>query len=159
MTDSSPDKFWDMVKDFDTCMVTTRDGGKLRVRPMAPRIARDRGEILFITDRNSHKVEEIERDDQVALSFTKHGEYVAVSGEARLSTDLALKDEAWDAEVEAWMPQGKEDPSVAVLVVRPSQAEIWDVKANKITQAWEFTKALAGGKDRPDTTENVKVSL
>lgn len=159
MSDASAEKFWDKVDDYDTCMVVTRDGGKLRARPMAPKVSKSRREILFVTDRNSHKVDEIESDPQVACSFTKHGEYIAVSGTARVTTDRATIDEAWDAEVEAWMPNGKDGPDVAILVVEPDRAEIWDVKTNKVANAYEFAKAYLGGKDRPDTTKDEKIRL
>jgi len=159
MAEHATEKFWDMIKGFDTCMVTTRDGETLRARPMAPRLSKERGEILFITEKSSHKVGEVAGDDQVACTFTKHGEYVALSGTASVTQDRARIDEIWDAEMEAWMPQGKDGPDVAVLVIKPSQAEIWDVKTNKITQAYEFAKAYLGDKDRPDTTEHVKVQL
>ncbi len=155
----SVEKFWDMIGDFDTCMVTTRDGDKLRARPMAPRVSKARDKILFITDRDSHKVDEVEADNRVSCTFTKHGEYVAVSGTASISGDRALVDEIWDAEVEAWMPQGKDDPSVAVFVIDPNQAEIWDVTTNKVKQAYEFAKAYVGDKPQPDTTDNRKIDL
>lgn len=143
-------KFWELLEDFDTCMVTTRDGGRLRARPMAPQLSKDRGEILFVTEKDTHKVDEIERDSQVAISFTRHGQYVAVSGTARVSTERALIDEAWDAEVEAWMPEGKDSPNVAILAVSPSFAELWDVKSNKVTRAFELVKAYASGDKQPD---------
>ncbi|MFD2238842.1 pyridoxamine 5'-phosphate oxidase family protein [Aureimonas populi] len=142
-------KFWELLKEFDTCMVVTRDGQRLRGRPMAPKAGAG-GEILFVTEKDTHKVDEIERDNQVACTFTRHGQYLAVSGTARVSTDRALIDEAWDAEVEAWMPQGKDGPNVAVLAVDPRTAELWDVKKNAVARAWELAKAYAGDKDRPD---------
>lgn len=159
MTKDTIDAFWTMVDEFDTCMVVTRTGGTLRARPMAPRISEERREILFLTDGNSHKVEEVEADDDVALTFSKHGKYVSVAGKARISSDRALVDKIWDSEAEAWMPNGKDDPSVVVLIVDPAEAELWNVKANKIEQAWEFAKAYLGDKDRPDTTEYRKVAL
>lgn len=159
MAENATEKFWDMVEDFDTCMVVTRAGGTLRARPMAPYVSQERRELMFLTDRNTHKVDEIQADDQVALTFSRHGKYVSVSGRAHVSGDRALVERIWSADAEAWMPQGKEDPSVAVLVVDPEDAELWDVKANKVTQAWEFAKAYFGDKDRPDTTEYRKVKL
>ena len=156
---STTEAFWEMVDDFDTCMVVTRNGGALRARPMAPRVSEERREILFLTDRDSHKVEEIEADPEVVLTFSKHGRYVSVSGKARVSGDRALVARIWDKEAEAWMPQGKEDPSVVVLVIDPAQAELWAVKASTVEQAWEFAKAYHGDKDRPDTTEYRKVDL
>lgn len=159
MAESATEKFWSMVEDFETCMVVTRNGGKLRARPMAPRVSEERHEILFITDRNSHKVDEVEADSEVALTFSKDGKYVSVAGKARISSDRALVDKIWDAQAEAWMPQGKDDPSVVVLSVDPDQAELWDVKASKVEQAWEFAKAYLGDKERPDTTQYRKVDL
>ncbi|GGE15540.1 general stress protein [Aureimonas endophytica] len=159
MAETASDKFWDMVEDFDTCMVVTQAGDGLRARPMAPYISEERREILFLTERDTHKVDEVEAEEQVALTFSKHGKYVSVSGRARISADRALIERLWSPDAEAWLPQGKDDPSVAVLVVDPDMAELWDVKANKITQAWEFAKAYLGDKDRPDTTEYRKVKL
>lgn len=159
MAENATEKFWDMVEGFDTCMVVTRNGGRLRARPMAPRVSDERREILFITDRNSHKVDEIEADGEVAATFSKDGKYVSVAGRARISGDRALVDKIWDAEAEAWMPQGKDSPDVVVLAIRPEEAELWDVKASKVEQAWEFAKAYVGGKDRPDTTQYLKVDL
>ncbi|WP_152046642.1 pyridoxamine 5'-phosphate oxidase family protein [Aureimonas psammosilenae] len=159
MSENATDKFWDMVDEFDTCMVVTRTGGALRARPMAPYVSEERREILFLTDRDTHKVDEVEADNHVALTFSKHGKYVSVTGRARVSGDRALVDKLWGPEAEAWMPQGKDDPSVVVLAVDPDEAELWDVKANKVTQAYEFAKAYLGNKDRPDTTEYRKVKL
>lgn len=147
-------EFWDLIDDFDTCMVVTRNGGRLRARPMAPRVLEERREILFLTERASHKVEEIEADGAVAITFSKHGKYVSVSGRARISTDRALVARIWDAEAQAWLPQGKDDPSVVVLVIDPDGAELWNVKAGVVERAFEFAKATLGGNDRPDTAEH-----
>ena len=159
MAANTTEKFWEMVDDFGTCMVVTQDGGKLRARPMAPRVSDERRQILFLTDSRSHKVDEIEAHPEVALTFSKHGEYVSASGRASISSSRALVASIWDEQAEAWLPQGKEDPTVVVLVVDPDEAEIWDVTDNKVKQAWEFAKAYLGDKDRPDTTKHEKIAL
>ncbi|BDA87036.1 general stress protein [Aureimonas sp. SA4125] len=159
MTDRKTDAFWALIDDFDTCMVVTRNGGRMRARPMAPRVSSERREILFLTESQSHKVDEIEADNEVAMTFAKHGKYVSLSGRARISGDRALVAQIWDSAAEAWLPQGKDDPSVVVLVVNPDEAELWNVKASRIEQAWEFAKAYIGDKDRPDTTTHQKVDL
>ncbi|MCQ8782210.1 pyridoxamine 5'-phosphate oxidase family protein [Mangrovibrevibacter kandeliae] len=160
MTESnSPQLFWDLVKDFDTSMVVTRDAGRMRARPMAPRISADQREILFLTDRNSHKVEEIEANSEVVCTFAKHGRYASVTGRARVSGDRDLVASIWNAEAEAWMPKGKEHPDVVVLAIAPEQAELWDVKTNSVTKAWEFAKAYLGEKPQPDIGEHRKVGF
>lgn len=149
MSENSSETFWKRLEDFDTCMVVSKDGDRLRGRPMAPKVSNDRRAILFVTELDSHKVEEVEANRQVAVTFTKHGEYLAVSGSAQVSTDRAVIDDAWDKEVEAWMPQGKDGPNVAVLVVTPTFAEVWDTSTNSIKYAYELAKSYLGDQDRP----------
>ena len=159
MTTSDIDKFWETIGNFDTCMVVTRDGGRMRARPMALRLRGDDRKLYFLTERMTHKVEEIALDDDVACTFSKHGQYMSLSGRAEVVGDRSLVADLWDASAEAWLPEGKNDPDVVVLVVDPDSAEIWDVKASKITQAWEFARAYAGGKERPQIGEQRKVDL
>jgi general stress protein 26 len=152
--------FWDRIAKYDTCMVVTHDGSRLRARPMAPKLSElAAGSLLFLTERPTAKTQEVEADHEVACTFSRHGEYLSLSGRARVSGDRALIDSVWDAEAAAWLPEDRNDPTVALLVVEPEMAEIWDVKANAVTRAYEFAKAAVGGKDRPDTTENRKIEF
>ena len=159
MTTSDSDKFWATIHQFDTCMVVTRDGGRMRARPMAPRLRGEDRKLYFLTKRMTHKVEEIALDDDVACTFSKHGQYMSLSGRAEVVGDRSLVTDLWDASAEAWLPEGRDSPDVVVLVVEPDSAEIWDVKASRITQAWEFAKAYVGGNDRPQIGEQRKIDL
>jgi general stress protein 26 len=144
------DKFWDLLTDFSDCMLVTKfkDSERLHARPMAPRVSKDRRQILFITDKNAAKMDEVDSYDQVALTFSKPGKWVSVSGTGKIMTDKDLISAIWDKQMEMWMPQSKDDPNVAVLAVDPERAEYWDVTATKATQAWEFAAAYMGMKDR-----------
>jgi general stress protein 26 len=153
------EKFWDMASEFQTCMMVTRDGNKMRARPMQPHVAKDRQAILFVTDKNSDKCGEVDSEQETCLTFEKPGKWLSVSGQASVSTAADLKDIVWDNQAEAWMAQGKDDPSVAVVVIRPSRAEMWNVESNKVAQAWEFAKAYTGVQDRPNVPSNEKVAL
>lgn len=82
-----------------------RTTGKLRSRPMAPRVVKSRKQILFITDKNANKVDEVESCQEVALAFAKPGNWVSVSGKAHVSTDRELVAAIWDKEMETWMAQ------------------------------------------------------
>ncbi|KAG5182200.1 hypothetical protein JKP88DRAFT_263291 [Tribonema minus] len=155
------EKFWELVTQFHDCMLVTKDKntGQLRSRPMAPRVSKTRKQILFITEKNSVKTDEIDSCQDVALAFIKAGNWVSVSGKAHILSDRELVSAIWDKEMDTWMAQGKDDPNVVVLAVDPQMAEYWDVTANKMTQAYEFAAARMGMKERPDVSENVKVDL
>ena len=62
------DRVWNLMKKIGLAMLVTRDGNKLRARPMAAYLARDENAIHFLTDARRHKDEEIARDPQVNLS-------------------------------------------------------------------------------------------
>jgi general stress protein 26 len=53
-------RVWDLTKTIGFAMLVTRDGGKLRARPMSADLERDENTIYFLTDARRHKDEEIE---------------------------------------------------------------------------------------------------
>ena len=67
-------------------------------------------------------------------------------------------DEWWNPWVEAWFPDGKDDPSVALLKVEASSAEYWHVDKPGIVRAVENIKALIT-KTMPDVGDNKTVEL
>ena len=83
------DRAWDLMKKIGFAMLVTRDGNKLRARPMSAYLARDENMIYFLTDARHHKDEEIARNPQVNLSFADAGSqtYVSLTGTAAVSND------------------------------------------------------------------------
>lgn len=71
---------WGLVKKIGFAMLVTRDGDKLRARPMSAYLERDENTIYFLTDARRHKDEEIARDPHVNLAFADPGsqKYVAL---------------------------------------------------------------------------------
>ena len=67
------DRAWDLMKKIGFAMLVTRDGDKLRARPMSAYIERDNNAIYFLTDARRHKDEEIARNPSVNLSFADAG--------------------------------------------------------------------------------------
>jgi general stress protein 26 len=49
-------RVWDLMKKFGFAMLVTRDGDKLRARPMSAYLGRDENAILFLTDARRRKV-------------------------------------------------------------------------------------------------------
>jgi general stress protein 26 len=69
-----------------------------------------------------------------------------VSGHAELVEDLAKKQQLWSKMDEAWFPEGPDGPNVALVRVRISHANYWDVKANKLVQLYAMAKAALTGQ-------------
>src|SRR2546423_15473434 len=85
------DRVWELMKKIGFAMLVSRDGDKLRARPMSAYLVRDEHVIYFLTDGRRHIDEEIARNPQVHLSFANAGsqKYVSISGSAGISSQRA----------------------------------------------------------------------
>jgi general stress protein 26 len=161
MTDTR-ENLHDLIKDFSAAMLTTRslDGG-LHIRPM--RVARMEAdkELLFVTGLTTPKVEEIEKNNQIAVSFQSGSEYAVLYGTAHIEKDRALIEELWSEAWRVWFPGGKDDPNLCLLAVTPVSAEYWDSSGFEgFKYLYEGLKAI-WQKRTPehDETQHAKVSL
>ena len=156
------EKIRDLVKDIRFAMLTTIDtDGSLRSRPMATQDAEFDGDLWFFTPGTSPKVDEVERDERVTLSYTEPDDnrYVSISGTAQLVRDRAKIKELWNPALKAWFPEGLDDPDLALLRVRVEKAEYWEYPSSKMVQLAGFVKAIATGKRADDLGENEKIDL
>jgi general stress protein 26 len=153
-------KLREMLEDIDFCMMTTIDGGHLRCRPMSTQAAEFDGDVWFFTRDDSHKVEEIERDDRVCLGYSKPDDqtYVSVSGRSEITKDRAKMEELWNPILKAWFPEGLDDPHICLMKVTIEHAEYWESPSGKLVQLFGFVKALATGQEA-DYGENKKIDL
>ena len=157
---SSIEKIRDLTEGIDFCMLTTIDGGHLRSRPMSTQKFEFDGDLWFFTDDNTHKIEEIEKDNRVCVAYSKPTEnvYLSISGAAKVVKDRAKIEELWSPILKAWFPDGLDDPSLCLLKVEVEQAEYWDAPSSKIVQLFQMAKALATGQEA-DYGENKKIEL
>lgn len=147
-----------IMRDARFCMVTVTDReGALVARPMTPQEVSDSGEVWFFIARTGEQAAQIGARPQVNLAFSESSTWLSVSGEGHLVEDRAKVDELWSSVVEAWFPNGKDDPSVALLHVRGSSAEYWDSPGGRAASAFSFVKAKVTGD--PIRGENESVEL
>lgn len=120
---------YEMIDEIGTCMFTTRRGDGLLVsRPMQVQIRTDDGELWFVTDEATAKLDELDTDPHVNLAFFDRDsrEWISVSGIARPTRDRerirALHEPAWGA----WFPDeggkrdgGPDDPRIVLIHVAP----------------------------------------
>jgi general stress protein 26 len=155
----SIEKLRSLIKDVKFAMLTTVDeDGSLRSRPMVTQTSDFDGTLWFFTRRDSGKVDEVEREQQVNVSYANPSKehYVSVSGTARVVADRAKIDELWSPVLKAWFPQGKDDPAVGLLKVEVDKAEYWDSPSSTMVKIAGFIKSITTGKVyKPGTNERV----
>ncbi len=139
-------------------LTTTTPEGKLTSRPMTLQEVEFDGDLWFFAERDSHPVAHIQAAPQVNVGVGSGGTWVSLTGHASVVDDVAKKKELWNGGVEAWFPQGPEDPSVVLLKVHGDSAEYWDSPGGRLSTAFSFVKAKATG-ERIDAGENEKVDL
>lgn len=153
-------KLWKLVEDIRTAMMTSVDGDVLRARPMQGFVDDEKGLLWFFTRRSAHKAAEIDREAQVNLSFAdpKHQQYVSISGIAQVVIDPPKAKDLWNPFVQAWFPEGPDDPDVALIRVRAEQGEYWEGPSSSLVQLWRISKALAE-REEPEMGEDRKVNF
>ena len=160
MTDNvrNADRAWELMRKIGFAMLVTRDGDKLRARPMSAFVERVEGAIYFLTDARRHKDEEIARNPSVNLSFADAGsqKYVSVTGMAVVSNDRAKIGELFSTPAKAWWDSA-DDPNIRVLKVTPDDAEFWDSPGSVISYVKMAAAAVTGS--RPDLGDNRKVAM
>lgn len=152
------DRAWDLMKKIGFAMLVTRDGAKLRARPMSAYIERENNAVYFLTDARHHKDEEIARNPEVNLSFADAGDqkYVSVSGTAEVSNDRARIKQLFSTPAKAWWDSA-EDPNIRVLKFTPDDAEFWDSPGTVISYVKMAAAAVTG--TRPEIGDNRKVAM
>mgnify|MGYP002780759054 FL=1 len=143
-----------MLTSIDT------DGG-LHSRPMATNREIDAdGTLWFFTKEDSHKIDEIQRDQHVNVSFAAPDQqtYVSMSGTAHLIRDREKIQELWRPELKAWFPNEIDEPGIALLKVSVEKAEYWDSPSGWVAKTIGFIKAATTGESA-GSGENEKINL
>ena len=139
-------------------LTTTTPEGKLTSRPMALQEVEFDGDLWFFAEQSAPWLRHISHSPQVNVGVGSGGDWVSLTGEALVVSDVAKKKELWNSGVEAWLPQGPEDPAVVLVKVDGDTAEYWDSPGNRLATALSFVKAKATGS-QPDTGEKDVVDL
>ncbi|MDQ0643762.1 pyridoxamine 5'-phosphate oxidase family protein [Microbacterium murale] len=161
MTDSTDDraKVAELVKKFRFGMfVTGHADGTLVAHPLTVQEAEFDGDLWFLVSKNSSPIRDLAADSHANVSLSSNDAWVSLSGTARLVEDREKLNELWNPVVEAWFPDGPDDPAVGVLKFSADSAEYWDTPGGKIATAFSFVKSKITG-ERYDGGESGKVDL
>src|ERR1700753_3507631 len=126
-TKSGPDRVVELAGDIHVSILTTVDSaGHFVSRPMGQQAIDEDATLWFFAERMSRKVAHIQANTYVNVTLTSADTWISISGTAAIVDDSAKAKQLWNGFVEAWLPQGPEDPTVVLIAVTGETAEYWD---------------------------------
>jgi general stress protein 26 len=127
----------------------------MHTRPMATAAIDDDGTLWFLSRRDSGKNRDIAMNPIVELVYAvpSKSAYLNVHGTAAILHDQRKIDELWSFFAKTWFTEGKDDPEITLLRVRPMRGHYWDTKHNKMVQLAEIAVGAMLGKTMDDGIE------
>lgn len=150
-------KITSLLEDFRFGMFTTIDGDKPVARPFTIQEVEDGGDLWFLVSKQSSAVQQLAADPRAGVALSSNDSWVSLTGTARVVDSQERVDRYWSPVVEAWFPDGKEDPSVTVLKFSADGGEYWDTPGSRVATAIAFVKAKVTGE--PIEGDTGKVAL
>jgi len=155
--DEAIKKIKELAEKAQTCLFCTKieTGKSFSTRPMSAQQVDDNGNIWFLSDKDSLKNMEIEDDENVQLLFSgsSHSDFLSLYGKATVLYDKEKIKELWEPIVKTWFQEGKDDPSISVIRVEPSEGYYWDTKHGKIVALAKMLTSVIAGKTMDDGIE------
>lgn len=128
-------------------MATDLSNQPIDAIPMSTKRVDDDGTIWFLSNANSDHNANIQKDAKVQLFYSKPGdfEFLSVYGEAGITRDRTILDELYGKSDDAWF-DGKDDPNLTAIKFRPSSAQYWDSKSNKLVSLLKIAYGAVTGE-------------
>lgn len=141
-------KLADLIATVRTGMLTTPAiDGHMHSRPMQALQIDSNGSVWFITRTDALGKEADEQSLNLSFADPSNGTYVSLSGKSVLLRDKARIDELWSPLMKAWFPEGKDDPSIAVLRVDITSGEYWDASSSSMVRLVGLAASAVAGKE------------
>jgi general stress protein 26 len=115
----------------------------------------------LMSKNGSLKNEDIEDDNRVELFYANKSsaEYLTVYGTAEILEDRSKIEELWSPIAKAWFKEGKDDPKISLIKVKPLDAYYWDTKENKVISLLKIVISAVTGKENDGGVEGtIKVN-
>jgi general stress protein 26 len=147
------EKIKELAEGIDICMFCTEvESLPFSTRPMSTQEVDEQGNIWFLSSAKSDKNLEIKQNDKVQLIYSKASDahFLSVYGHADVLRDKQKLDEVWTTMAKAWFTEGKEDPDITLIRVRPEQAHYWDTKHGKVVSLLKIATAVVTGNTMDD---------
>jgi general stress protein 26 len=161
-TEKKVEQLYGLVEGIEIAMLTTRRmDGHLVSRPMATQARSAGADLWFVTDGETDKLDELQHDPHVNVSYyrDKTREWVSVSGTARTVTDRAKIHELYRPDWKAWFPDdgpgrdgGPDDPRLTLIAVDAHSVVYMVSNTPRPVVLFEVVKGIITGT-QPDVGE------
>src|SRR3954463_10544882 len=149
------DDLYDLIEGIETAMFTTRrPNGQLVSRPMATQDRIEGGDLWFVTNVETHKLDELSMDPHVNCAYynNKTREWVSVSGIAHVSRNSGRIRQLYKEDWKAWLADeggdkdgGPNDPRLAPIMGQAESATYMKVSKPRPVVLFEVLKARVTG--------------
>ena len=145
-----------LIDSIETGLLTTRrPDGRLVSRPMSTQLRTEEGHLWFVTDRDTHKVDELEADPNVNVAYynNRTREWVSISGRARATREQSMIDALYAPDWKMWFGEGggknagtPKDPRIVLVEVIPESATYLKSDRPAVVALFSIAKGLVTGK-------------
>ena len=154
-TEKKLDDLYELIDGIEVAMLTTRRAdGQLVSRPMQTQERTNGLDLWFMTNVETHKLDDLMSDPHVNLAYYKDRsrEWVSVSGLAMVSTDRDLVRELYKPDWKAWLGDeggdrdgSANDPRIALILVDAESVTYMKVTKPKPVVLFEVARAMVTG--------------
>ena len=155
-TEKKLDDLYELIDGIEVAMFTTRRAdGHLVSRPMQTQEHTSGVDLWFMTNIETHKLDELVADPHVNLAYYKNSsrEWVSVAGIATATTDRELIRELYQPDWKAWLgAEGGEldgspdDPRIALILVEAESVTYLKVTKPRPVVLFEVAKGTITGE-------------
>jgi general stress protein 26 len=149
------DELYDLIKGIETAMFTTRRvTGQLVSRPMATQDRIEDADLWFVTNTETHKLDDLKIDPHVNCSYynNRTHEWVSVAGLARVTKNKARIRQLYQEHWKTWFGDaggdrdgGPNDPRIALILVEAELATYMKVNKPRPVILFEILKGMVTG--------------
>ncbi|QDL93881.1 general stress protein (plasmid) [Paroceanicella profunda] len=138
--------FWSQLGESRAVMLGAPDAGH-HMQPMTPMAAPEEGAIWFFATRDSDIARQSRGGAHVHMCLMGEGAdyYACIEGKLEETESREHVDRFWSPAVAAWYPEGRDDPELALLRLRPASGRAWASTASGARFGREVAKANETG--------------
>ena len=153
-------KLKELATSIDFALMATQlDKFPLHAIPMSTKKVDSKGNIWFLSGKDSTHNKNINKDSNVQLFYSKAMamEFLTVYGKAEILDDQIIIDDLYQSSDDNWF-DGKTDPNISAIKVIPEDAHYWDTKDNMLISLIKMGVGTVTG-EKKDLSEqgNLKV--
>lgn len=123
MDNDTRETFWKAFESSPFIMMRLEDSNE-HAEPMTAQLDRDAHHAIWFF---------LARDNRIAaggpamgqVATKGHDVFACISGVLAEETDQSIRDKHWNTIVEAWFPNGKNDPNILMLRFDIKDSEVW----------------------------------